>query len=130
MVLADTDRSMNPIELVRGYLDAATPGNIQFDKVRTYLADDYRVKDPLMTVQGADAFVEQLRQVSQGGGPEMRTTVEAVVGADDIVVALTRFEMGPVKVTFSQWFWVKGDKIQHSEVIYDPRPFLELRGSQ
>ena len=116
---------MDDVKLVRNYLEATTPGRIDFDRTRKYLFDDVSVIDPLMSVDGADAFVEQLRKVSETpGGEAMRTVVEAVVGADGVVAALTRFEAGDIRVTFTQWFWVADGKIRRVEVVYDPRSFL------
>ena len=118
---------MNAIDTVRAYLDVATPGpGLDPDKVRPLLADDYSVEDTLMGAASADEFVEKLRQAAAGGGGSAE--VEAVVGDDEVVAALTRFEMGPTHVMFTQWFWVQDGKLKKSRVIYDPRPFLAMQG--
>ena len=118
---------MNAIETVRAYLEVATPGpDLKPDRVRPLLADDYVVDDALMGAASADAFVAQLRQAAAASGPGVGH-VEAVVGNDEVVAALTRFTMGEVTVLFSQWFWVRDGKLQRSKVIYDPRAFLAMQ---
>ena len=117
---------MTAIDIVRQYLEVATPGSLDPDRVRPLLADDYSVEDPLMPVSGADAFVDKLRSVAGTPG-DAGGTVEAVVGDEGIVCALTRFQAGPTTIWFSQWFWVEDGKIARSRVIYDPRAFLAMR---
>lgn len=33
-------------------------------------------------------------------------------------------EVGDIRVTFTQWFWVAEGKIRRVEVVYDARAFL------
>lgn len=115
---------MTNTEIIRAYLEVAIPGQLQLDRIREFLADDVKIEDPLMSIDGADEFVGALRALDSGGG--MRSTVQDVVGSDDVVSARILFEMAGTTVQFSQWFWLADGKISRVQVIYDPRPFLEM----
>jgi hypothetical protein len=91
------------------------------------LTDDFVADDPLMGESGADAFVAKIRQSASAGGGGS-TEILTVVGGDEVVAALTRFRSGQVSVMFSQWFWVRDGKLRRQQAVYDPRPFLALRG--
>lgn len=119
---------MNAIDTVRAYLDVATPGpKLDPDRVRDLLADDFTHDDPLMGASNADQFVAGLRRAAASGGGGS-ATVETVVGDDTTVASLTRFRIGDVAVMFSQWFVVRNGRVRSSRVVYDPRPFLAMRG--
>ena len=115
---------MSNNQLIRDYLAVAIPGRLDFDALRSFLADDVRVDDPLMPIEGADSFVDALRQTPTDGG--MSSTVQDVVGDGDVVAARVLFEAGPMSVQFSQWFWLDEGAITRIEVVYDPRPFLAM----
>ena len=114
---------MSNTQFVRDYLDVATPGRLQLDRIREFLADDVKIEDPLMAIDGADAFIQALEQTPSGEG--MTSTVQDVVGDGDVVAARVRFEMMGASVQFCQWFWLSDSKISRIQVVYDPRPFLE-----
>lgn len=113
-------------ELIRRYLSVASPGSLDPDSVRKFLADDVLIEDTLMPSSGADAFVAALRQVPSGEG--MSASVQHVVADDRVGAARVLFQAGEMKVQFSQWFWIEDGKITRIQVIYDPRPFLEAAG--
>ncbi|MEL6983148.1 MAG: nuclear transport factor 2 family protein [Actinomycetota bacterium] len=117
---------MDNTELVRNYLDVAVPGQLQLDKLRAFLADDVTIDDPLMSIEGADAFVAALEATPTGG--DMGATVEEVVGDGEVVAARVLFQAGDLRVQFSQWFWVADGRIERIQVIYDPRAFLAGAG--
>lgn len=112
-------------QLIRDYLEVASPSDPQPDRVRSFLADDFTMTDPLMSAESADDFVEQLRAL--GASPGVETHVDAVVGEGDLVAALTRMEMGEVSVTFAIWYWIEDGVIIRQLTVYDPRPFLAKR---
>lgn len=118
---------MSNNQLVRDYLAVATPGRIDLERIRSFLADDVQIEDPLMTISGADDFIEALRSTGAGSGG-MRSTVQDVIGDGDVIAARVLFEAGPMTVQFGQWFWIEDGKIARVQVIYDPRPFLEHAG--
>lgn len=109
-------------ELVYRYLAVATPGNLNPDRIREFLADDVLIEDALMPSTGADAFVEALRQTPSGG--DMSATVSNVVADESVAVARVLFRAGEMAATFSQWFWIENGRFSRIEVVYDPRPFL------
>lgn len=119
---------MNAIDLVRSFLDVATPGpGLDPDRIRPLLAEDFVAEDVLMGSSGRDEFVAKIRHAASAGGGA-GTEVVAIVGDDEVVAALTRFRIGSVCVTFCQWFWVGGGLIRRQQVVYDPRAFLAMRG--
>ncbi len=118
----DTDNNTDSTRLVRDYLAVAVPGQLQLDRLRGFLADEVTIDDPLMSIEGADAFVAALEATPTGG--DQTSTVQDVVGRDDLVAARVRFEAGGLSVQFSQWFWIADGRIERIQVIYDPRPFL------
>ena len=117
---------MDNTELVHQYLQVATPGRLELDRLRGFLADDVEIDDPLMPIRGADAFVAAL--AGTGSGEGMTSTVQDVVGHGDVVAARILFEAGPMTVQFCQWFWIADGRIGRIQVVYDPRPFLESSG--
>ena len=117
---------MDNTDLVREYLHMATPGQLQLDRIREFLADDVKIDDPLMSIEGADAFIAALEGTGSGQG--MTSTVQDVVGDGDVVAARILFETMGTAVQFCQWFWISDKKIARVQVVYDPRPFLEMGG--
>jgi len=115
---------MDNTKLVREYLHVATPGQLDIDRLREFLADDVTIDDPLMSIQGADAFIQALEGTPSGGG--MTSTVQDVVGDGDLVAARVLFEAMGMAIQFCQWFWIADKKIEKIQVVYDPRPFLEM----
>lgn len=116
------DQRQSNRELIRRYLEVATPGSLDPDRIREFLADDVVIDDPLMAISGADAFTDALRQVPND--ETMGSTVQHIVADDDLVAARVLFTAGEMEVQFAQWFWLDGDRITRIEVVYDPRPFL------
>lgn len=119
---------MDTESTIRDYLEATNPGNLQLDRLRPLLTDDFVHQDPLMSVEGADAFVEKLRSVPPG--MDAKATTEALLTKGNVGAALIRFEAGGTTVMFAQWLWAEGEKIGRVRVIYDPRPFFEMAGQQ
>lgn len=113
-------------ELVERYLAVATPGSLEPDRIRPFLADDVVIEDALMPNTGADAFVEALRQTPRGG--DMSATVTNVIADENVASARVLFRAGELAVTFSQWFWITDGRFSRIEVVYDPRPFLTAQG--
>ena len=113
---------MTSRDLVREYLQLITLDGTDFDRLRAILADDFVLDDALMGTSSADELVAELRAFE---GPPMKSTTEEIVGDGDCVVALTVLDMMGSEITYSQWFWLSGGKIQRIRTIYDPRPFLE-----
>ncbi|MEM9565960.1 MAG: nuclear transport factor 2 family protein [Actinomycetota bacterium] len=117
---------MDNTQLIRDYLAVAVPGQLQLDRLRAFLADDVVIDDPLMSIEGADAFVAALEATPSGG--DMTSTVQDVVAGGDLVAARVHFRAGELAVQFSQWFWIADGRITRIQVIYDPRPFLAAAG--
>lgn len=107
--------------LVRDYLEALHSGRLA--RARELLADDLVYHDPMMTARDADDLIRQV----EGFGGAANTEIREVVGQGDVVAALTTFRppQAPA-IPFSQWFRIGDGRITSIQVIYDPRPFLEM----
>jgi len=114
-------------ETVTEYLDAFFGGSPDLDTIRTLLTDDFTFEGPMMTASSADDFIKQLKGMDSN--MEMRAEIHYLVDDGDRVAALYDF-LGPTgKISFAEWYWVKGDKISAIKLHYDPRPFLEAMGT-
>lgn len=115
----------DPSDLVRTYMEALTSGSAGLATARELLADDLEYHDPMMTVDRADELIAQLEQLNAESA-DIRLV--EMVAADGVVATLTDFAMpNGDRIPFTQWFWVDEGQITKSRVIYDPRPFLEMR---
>jgi hypothetical protein len=115
---------MSNVEIIRNYFKKFFSGKARHSAVRNLLTDDFTFHDPLMTASSAEDYVQQL--VGLGDELEMYAEVRAIVGEGDDVAALVDFS-GPFgKITYAQWFQMCAGKIAKLDVIYDPRPFLNM----
>jgi hypothetical protein len=79
-----------------------------------------------MSAESADEYVDQLR--SLGDEFEMVAEVRKLVAGGDLVAALVDFQGPSGEIAYAQWFTMRQGKIAELEVIYDPRPFLDMDG--
>jgi ketosteroid isomerase-like protein len=113
---------MSNVEIVRDYFRRFFSGTARHSEVRSLLADDFVLRDPLMSADSAGEYVDQLKAL--GDEMELRAEVRHVVGEGEMVAALVDF-VGPAgPLTYAQWFTLRDGKIARLEVVYDPRPFL------
>jgi len=111
-------------DIVTSYLDAlASPGGL--GRARDLLADDLEYHDALMGAADADELIDRLRELDTAGAPI--EVLEIATGGATVAVLTTFTLPTGAPVHFSQWFWVTDAKISKCRVIYDPRPFLEMR---
>ncbi len=115
--------SMSGVDLVRDFLKHLFSAKIDFSKLQSLLADDFTLRDPLMSADGADDYISQLRAF--GDDLSLHGDVRAVVGKGEVVAALVDFQGPSGKMAYAQWFTVRDGEISGLEVIYDPRPFLD-----
>jgi len=114
---------MTNTDIVRDYFRRFFSGKAKHSDVRQLLTDDFKFSDPMMSANGADEYVSQLR--SFGDVLDMRVDVKQIVGEGDIVAALVDFHGPAGKMAYSQWFTLRNGKISALHVVYDPRPFLQ-----
>ncbi|NIV03649.1 MAG: hypothetical protein GWN59_03205 [Calditrichae bacterium] len=119
---------MSNVEIIKGYFEKFFSGKTRHSEVRELLTDDFSFRDPLMSANSADAYVEQLKAF--GDELELYAEVRELVGEGDIVAALVDFQGPEGKITYAQWFTMREGKIARLEVIYDPRPFLNMGAGQ
>jgi ketosteroid isomerase-like protein len=113
---------MSNSDIVRSYLEQFFSGRIQHSQVRELLTDDFTFRDPLMSANSADDYIDQLKQL--GDELDLRAWARSIVGEGDIVAALVEFQGPAGPMTYSMWFTVQDGKFARIESIYDPRPFL------
>lgn len=114
---------MSNVDIIRNYFHQFFSGKSRQSDVHQLLADDFTFRDPLMSADSADEYVDQLKAF--GDEMELYADLRAVVGDGDLVAALVDFQGPAGKMTYAQWFTLRQGKIARIEVVYDPRPFLE-----
>jgi ketosteroid isomerase-like protein len=114
---------MSNVEIVRDYFRRFFAGRARHSDVRGLLTDDFVLRDPLMSAESADEYVDQLKAL--GDEMELRAEVRHVVAEGDVVAALVDFAGPAGPLPYAQWFTLRDGKIARLEVVYDPRPFLE-----
>jgi ketosteroid isomerase-like protein len=119
---------MSNVEIIRNYFKQFFSGKARHAAVRGLLTDDFSFGDPLMSARSADDYVAQLK--AAGDELEMYVDVREVVGEGNIVAALVDFHGPSGKMTYAQWFTFRNGKISHLQVVYDPRPFLEMKSGK
>lgn len=114
---------MSAKRVVNKYLEAFFSGGPDLKAVRELLTDDFAFQGPLMNASSADDFIKQLE--GMGPGMEMHAEIHHVIDGGDCVAALYEF-LGPKdKISFAEWYWIRGNKISAIKLHYDPRPLLE-----
>lgn len=79
-----------------------------------------------MSADSADDYVDQLKAF--GDEMELHDDVRELVVDGNIVSALVDFQGPSGPISYAQWITVRMGKIARLEVIYDPRPFLDIEG--
>ncbi len=110
----------NVTDIVRAYCDAFAAKDMQ--SLRSLLSDDFSFQGPMMTSDGADKFVEQMRNFPfQARFEDSRMVVEGenVVHMFDFVVT------APVEgsVRMCECFEVTNGKIHSSRLYFDTAQF-------
>ena len=116
-------RAMTNSDIVRDYFKRFFSGKARHSDVRSLLADDFTSRDPLMSADSADAYVDRLKAF--GDTLATHADVRHVLADGDTVAALVDFHGPSGKMPYAQWFTFRSGKIARLEVIYDPRPFLQ-----
>ncbi len=134
MQISDTNQKPRAArDVVDAYLAATRPDAIDVDAIRSVIADDITVEDPLMSSIGAEAYLTAMSQVAGAGGGASSTvqhllsgtvTGAEVAGEAEVLAARVLFEAPGMSVQFCQWFWVAEGRISRIQVVYDPRTFL------
>ena len=114
---------MNNINFIRDYFITFFNGKAQHSQVRSWLTDDFKLRDPMMSADSADEYVQQLQKL--GNELEMYADIKQIAASGDIIAALVEFQGPHGPMLYSQWFTLRDGKIANLQVIYDPRPFLD-----
>ena len=110
----------NATDIVRAYCEAFSAKDLQ--ALRGLLNDEFSFHGTMMSTEGADDFIEQLRSFPfQARYDDSRMIVEgdSVAHMFDFVVS------APVeaKVRMCECFEVKNGKLQSSRLYFDPSQF-------
>jgi ketosteroid isomerase-like protein len=116
---------MSNVDVIRSYFNRFFSGRVRHSEVRSLLTDDFTYRDPLMSADSADEYVDQLTAL--GDEMEVRSDVRELVGGGDVVAALVDFHGPAGIIVYAQWFTMREGKIARLETVYDPRPFLDSR---
>jgi hypothetical protein len=114
---------MSPSDIIRQYFETFFSGPARHSAVRDWLTDDFTFRDPLMSADSADEYVQQV--TAYGDEMDMQVEVRQIINQGDIVAALVTFQSPAGPITYAQWFTLRAGKIARLEVVYDPRPFLK-----
>ncbi|MEM9611602.1 MAG: nuclear transport factor 2 family protein [Actinomycetota bacterium] len=120
---------INNTDLVHRYLSAIDPTRLDTDALAALLAPEVVIDDLLMPLTGADTFIEAITTAPPS---PMTSTIQEVIGDDGAGLASARVlvEIAGRAIQYHQWFWIEDGRITRIEVLYDPRPFLELAAEQ
>lgn len=115
---------MSNSDLIESYFDTFFQGPARHADVRNWLSDDFVFSGPLMSAESADEYVQQL--TAMGDEMELYADIRKMVSEGDMVAVLVDFKSPAGVIPYAQWFQIRAGKITHLEVIYDPRPFLQM----
>lgn len=118
--------TMSNAEVITRYFKTFFSGKARHSEVRSWLADDFSFRDPLMSADSADDYVAQLTNL--GDEMDVRIKLRSMVAENDAVVARVDVDGPAGPVRYAQWFTLSDGKIAALEVFYDPRPFLQGGG--
>lgn len=117
--------SSNAKEVVISYLKALNDQD--FRAARSYLKDDMTFFAPIVSHDGADAYLEgneRLRSIY--GIKKVLYEVKKVFVDGDDVCAFFNFNLGSAILFASGWFQVANGKISSIRVVFDPRPIIGM----
>jgi ketosteroid isomerase-like protein len=115
---------MSNVDIVRAYFEKFFSGVARHSEVRSLLTDDFSFRDPLMSADSAEDYVQQLKAL--GDELELHAVVRHLIGDGNEVAALVDFQSPSGPTTYAQWFTMREGKIAELEVVYDPRAFLNM----
>lgn len=101
------------IEIVKKLFEASTKKD--FDTVRSLVAADYSLKDPMMELHGPEELVEMLAKCP-GGGAENLVFVEQ---GDTVVTLFDGVAEGAPSMRMCDVITIKNGKVQTEEMFYD-----------
>ena len=115
---------MSNSDLIKRYFATFFQGPARHSEVRNWLSDDFVFSGPLMSAESADDYVQQL--TAMGDEMELYAEIRQMVAEDETVAVLVDFKSPVGVIPYAQWFTLRDAKIARLEVIYDPRPFLQM----
>jgi ketosteroid isomerase-like protein len=113
---------MSNVDTVRAYFEKFFSGVARHSEVRSLLTDDFSLRDPLMSADSAEDYIQQL--MALGDELELHAEVRHLIGDGNEVAALVDFRSPAGPITYAHWFTMREGKIAKIEVVYDPRAFL------
>jgi endo-1,4-beta-mannosidase len=104
----------------------AALGNHDFAAARKFLADDLSFQGPIDRFDKADNYMEAIKGLS---AIIQRIDVKKMFSdGDDVCLLYDMVTNTPAGTAFiAEWYHVKNDKIAALRVVFDARPFANLR---
>ena len=100
---------MSNVDFVRGYFERFFSGRARHSEVRELLTDDFVFRDPLMSTDGPDEYVQKL--VDLGDELELYVDVRAIVGGGDRAAAVVDFRGPSGPIPYAQWFTLRDGRM-------------------
>ncbi|RYG00944.1 MAG: nuclear transport factor 2 family protein [Chitinophagaceae bacterium] len=101
--------------VVRTFLDAVT--NHDFEKARSMVADDLKFIGVKATVEGADEYFNQMKQM------KLKYDIRKVFSSENDVAVFYDIKMGDETVLAAGWYGFQGDLIKTIQVVFDSAKF-------
>ena len=115
----------NTTTVVNEYLTAFYAGD--FDRARTYVADDFRFKGPFVEANNKQAFFESAARLAPiVRGFDLLHQWQEGVDVCSIFDLRLQTPVGSGSVTLCEWHTVRGEALAYGRVILDTAAFRAL----
>lgn len=121
---------MTSLEIVNKFYQLnndISAGNASADDFKTLLADDFVFVGPLMKIEGADNYINLLRQFL--GFHKSLEIVKQIDNGNEICT-ITQLKLNTpaneeLTMDIAEWIEVEDNKMKSHTIYYDPRAFNE-----
>jgi hypothetical protein len=113
----ETSSAINAKETVASFIDALNKED--FNRARTYTADDMKFVGVLGTRDGADAYFTDMEKM------KLKYDIRQLISEGSDVCVQYDIAMAGLTIFSIGWYTVEQGKIKLFKVLFDPRPVLE-----
>lgn len=104
-------------QIVLGFIDSMN--HFDYERARTYVADDLEFVGVLGTRNGADAYFNDMKKMKL-----QYQVIKAFEDGNDVCL-IYDILMSGINIFCCGWYQLKNGKIKSFRVVFDPRPVLE-----